>query len=165
MVIALQKTWHVATDLYICWAVNVLLLRNINMAYPPPRGDFSYQRAYPPDYEQSPYPPPIGFQNYVAGNPGVPPTQNQPYPPPTTVAYHGQPEPQIVNEPRRAARNEVGFEGFSGRSNPPSAQSASGVELENVEDLPHGFQTRVPEEQLSDNSTSRIEVRGLLVLT
>ncbi|XP_028396374.1 anoctamin-4-like [Dendronephthya gigantea] len=133
------------------------------MAYPPPQGNFSYQRAYPPDYEQNPYPPPIGFQNYIAANPGAPPTQNQPYPPPTTVAYHGAPEPRTLNEPRPTARNdvpEVGFEGFSRRSNPPSAQSASGVELENVEDLPHDIHTKEPEEQLSDSSATRIELEN-----
>ena len=141
------------------------------MAYPPPQGNFSYQRAYPPNYGPEPsYPPPIGFQNYVAPNPSVPPSQNSAYPPipPTTVAYHGTPgdrrrppsEGNSVNDVP-----EVGFEKYSRKSNQPSAHSASGVELENVEDLPHDSRNKSPvDEQLSDSSATRINVCTLILV-
>ena len=132
------------------------------MAYPPPQGNFSYQRAYPPG--QDPYPPPIGFQNFVAPNPNDQPSQNPVYPP-TTVAYHGAPEPQERRpQPRDNSLNdvpEVGFERYSRQSNQPSAQSASGVEIENLDDEPHDFgkPSNVRDERLSDsNSATRFEV-------
>ena len=129
------------------------------MAYPPPQGNFSYQRAYPPNYGQDPYPPPIGFQNYIGTAPSVgpsaQPSQTTPYPPPpATVAYHGTPEPPRQRLSGGNSQNdvpEVGFERFAKKPNPPSAQSSSGVELENVEDLPHDV------EQSSDNSATNFE--------
>lgn len=137
-----------------------------------PQGNFSYQRAYPPDYGQD-YPPPIGFQNYMGVDPNVQPNfsnhpQNiSPYPP-TNLAYGAA---ELENRPktdREPLDNvpEVGFERFSGRSNQPSAQSASGVELENVEGFPDrssksDYNQR---EELSDNSATRIEVLNYLVL-
>ena len=145
-------------------------LQNQNMAYPPPRGNFPYQRPYPLDQgHNNPYPPgPIGFQNFVAQNPNAQPNQHVPYPP-TTVAYHGTTEPQ--NRPRSTEVNPpsnvpvVGFEQFTNRPKQPSAQSASGVELENVEDLPHDYERTQPqEEQLSDTSTSRLRPEACILL-
>jgi hypothetical protein len=127
------------------------------MAYPPPQGNY-----YQPNYGQDPYPPPnIGFQNFVAVNPNAQPRQHVPYPP-TTVAYHGTPEPRPEPQHRpRSTENPandvpvVGFEQFTNRPKQPFAQSASGVELENVEDLPHDYPE---EEQLSDNSRSEVSI-------
>lgn len=140
-----------------------------NMAYPPPQGNFSYQRAYPPNYGPEPtYPPPIGFQNYITSNPNAQPSQNVAYPPvtPTTVAYHGTPEaPKLPPSDRNSLNDvpEVGFERYSRKSNQPSAHSASGVELENVEDLPHDSGERSPpDEQLSDNSATQMNVSILV---
>ena len=133
------------------------------MAYPPPQGNFSYQRAYPPNYG----PAHIGFQNYVAPNPSVPPSQNSAYPP-TTVAYHGTPEDIRRPPPEGNSVNdvpEVGFERYSRNFNQPSAHSASGVELENVEDLPHDSGNKSPvDEQLSDSSATRINVCTLILV-
>jgi hypothetical protein len=119
--------------------------------------------AYPPNYDQNPYPPAIGFQNYIATDP-VQPSQNTAYPP-TTVAYHGTPAPAEtqVHGPRSNGNSfddipEVGFERYERKPHQPSAQSASGVELENVEELPDDFGNAQLDEQLSDNSTTRIEV-------
>jgi hypothetical protein len=131
-----------------------------NMAYPPPQGNFSYQRAYPPNYDQNPYPPAIGFQNYIATDP-VQPSQNTPYPP-TTVAYHGTPL-ETQHGPRSNGNSfddipEVGFERYERKPHQPSAKSASGVELENVEELQDDFGNAQLDEQLSDNSTTRIQV-------
>lgn len=139
------------------------------MAYPAPQGNFSYQRAYPPNYGPEPsYPVPIGFQNYVTSNPTVPPSQHVAYPPPTTVAYHGTPEDSRRPPAEGNSVNdvpEVGFERYSRKPSQPSAHSASGVELENVEDLPQDSGNKSPvDEQLSDSSATRINVCILILV-
>ena len=139
------------------------------MAYPPPQGNFSYQRAYPPNYGPEPsYPPHIGFQNYITSNPNAQANQNVAYPPvpPTTVAYHDTPEAPKPPPSDRSSLNDVpkvGFERYARKSNQPSAHSTSGVELENVEDLPHDSGKRSPpDEQLSDNSATQMNVSILV---
>ena len=52
----------------------------------------------------------------------------------------------------------MGFERYERKPHQPSAKSASGVELENVEELPDEFGNAQLDEQLSDNSMTRIEV-------